>query len=143
MTLIELVMVIAVFAVAITPLLLLMSSLNQQVVQARLMNSAIILGQDKLEEILAINYDNIDKFSGVEEDNIEFYPGFSRKVCVCYADPDGGDIKPCFNSNDKCINGGSDKGYKRIDVRIKNRILEGYNIKSVRFTLIVSSEYPK
>lgn len=157
MTLIELVMVIAVFAVAITPILLLMSSLNQQVVQARLMNSAIVLGRDILEEILSKrydertippytswsshlgpdsgesrnNYDDVDDFDGLSEGSVSGYPGFSRRITVCYVDPDNKDLDTCRRDSQQT-------NYKRVDVTVHHNLLG-----DVRFAVIVSSEYPQ
>jgi len=156
MTLIELVMVIAVFAVAITPILLLMSSLNQQVVQARLMNSAIVLGRDILEEILSKrydeniippwsshlgrdsgessrnSYDDVDDFTYLQgahkETSIPGFSGFSRSVNVYYVNPDKDLDTPASQRTN----------YKRVDVTVHHNLLG-----DVKFALIVSSEYPQ
>ena len=152
-TLIELVMVIAVFAIAITPVLILMANLNQRVIQARLTTSAVILGRDILEEILSkrydeniiypwsnhlgpesgesrSSYDDVDDFDGLVDTNASF-PGFSRRVNVCYIDPDN-------RSLDRCLPDSSRTDYKRVDVIVSHNL-----IGDINFSVIVSSEYPQ
>ena len=126
------------------------------------MNSAIVLGQDMLEEILSKRYDertippysswssrlgrdagessrssyddvdDSDYLQGAhKETSIAGFPGFSREVSVCYVDPDGGSL-------DKCLADSAQTDYKKIEVIVNHAL-----IGNVRFSMIVSSEYPK
>jgi len=119
-TLIELVIAIVVFAVAIPPLLGMVSDVVRKHTQGETVYKATVLGRDLLEEILTkrfdekttktggewstigpdagetdvSDYDDVDDYDGLNEEPIS---GYTREVSVHYVDPD--------NSPANCLNG--------------------------------------
>ncbi len=160
MTIIEMVMVIVVLAIAIPPLLNMFSEVGINSVQAEFQNTASLIGQSYMEEIISkkfdetlvndplasapwsdplgsdggesrSSYDDVDDFDGYTEDPVANYTGFSTSVTVYYVDPDSSDLDTVQPDSSSSLD------YKRIDVTVTHS-----QVGSMSFSLIKSSQRP-
>ena len=136
--LIELIIVIVVLAVAVAPLLVTLADLTYRGTQGELLYQAVIVGRDKLEDLLSMNFDDInlcyDALSCIYSDSVK---GYRRDVTVRYVDPDAsapscdGDICPLDNYVSYATN------YKRIDVAISHNLINN----TLHFSAVVCSTH--
>ncbi len=131
-TLVELIVAIVVLAIAIAPLVVMVADIVRKHAQAETFYKAMVLGRDKMEEILAKEFDDIS------DETDEPIAGYTRTVSVHYVDPD--------NPPTSCLNGtqsysldcyvSSITDYKRVDVVVHHEL-----IGDLYFSCIVSRSH--
>jgi len=136
--LIELIIVIVVLAVAIAPLLVTLADLTYRGTQGELLYQAVIVGRDKLEDLLSMNFDDINLCSDaptcIYSDSVK---GYRRDVTVRYVDPDAppppcdGESCPLDNYVSYVTN------YKRIDVEVFHNLIN----TTLHFSAVVCSTH--
>jgi len=138
--LIELIIVIVVLGIAVAPLLITLADLTYRGTQGELLYQAVIVGRDKLEDLLSMNFDDInlcyDASTCIYSDSIK---GYRRDVTVRYVDPDAsppscdGDICPL----DKYVPKDHVTNYKRIDVAVSHNLID----TTLYFSTVVCSTH--
>lgn len=161
-TLIELIVAIVVFSVAIPPLLTMVSDVVRKHAQGEVTYKATVLGRDLLEEILTKRfdekttktggewstigpdkgetdrerYDDVDDYDGFTDEPIN---GYTERVSVHYVDPDSSPAA-CLNGSQTypldCYKDDRSLDYKRIDVTVHNDL-----IGDLHFSFVVSSNH--
>ncbi len=136
--LIELIIVIVVLAVAVAPLLVTLADLTYRGTQGELLYQAVIVGRDKLEDLLSMNFDDINLCSDaptcIYSDSVK---GYRRDVTVRYVDPDAppppcdGESCPLDNYVSYVTN------YKRIDVAVFHNLIN----TTLHFSAVVCSTH--
>ncbi len=136
--LIELIIVIVVLGIAIAPLLVTLADLTYRGTQGELLYQAVILGRDKLEDLLSMNFESInlcsDASTCIYSDSVK---GYRRDVTVRYVDPDAsppscdGDSCPLDNYVSYATN------YKRIDVVVSHNLID----TTLYFSTVVCSTH--
>ena len=134
--LIELIIVIIIIGVAVAPLLITLADITYRGTKTELLYQAVILGRDKLEDLLSMDFDSInlcsDAASCIYSDSVK---GYRRDVTVHYVDPDAsaplcdGDICPLDNYVTYATN------YKRIDVAASHDLID----TTLHFSAVISS----
>ena len=141
MTLIELIVIIVVFAIAVPPLMLMLSDTIQKSVWGEKYYQGIVFGRDKMEYILSNDFANIpictDPATCPYTDALN---GYQRNVTVHYIEPN--QSEPPSN----CTNGtqeyaldcykSSSANYQRIDIDVQQKLTGNLN-----FSCVVSSSH--
>ncbi len=148
-TLIEIVIIMIIFAIGVPPLLLMISNVTQRTAEGEIYYQGIVLGRDLMEEILCkrfdengsspwssvlgpdagettvASYDDIDDYDGYTD----IINGYTRIVQVHYVDPDSAPSS-CLNgvqtNSLDCYKPDTDNylDYKRIDITVRHRFME-------------------
>lgn len=135
--LIELIIVIVILGIAIAPLLITLADITYRGAKGELFYQAVILGRDKLEDLLSRDFDNINICLNPSictySDTVK---GYRRDVTVRYVDPDAS--PPSCNGDtcplDNYVSYATD--YKRIDVTVSHNLID-----TLYFSVIVSSTH--
>jgi len=139
MTLIELIVIIVVFAIAMPPLMLMLSDTIQKSVWREKYYQGIVFGRDKIEYILSNNFADISICTNPATcPYTDALNGYQRNVTVHYVEPNQSEPPSnCTNGTQKyaldCYKSSS-TNYKRIDIDVQEKLTGDLN-----FSCVVSS----